>query len=235
MTQTPNKSAPNFDRATSHFPPKDDDIYPPAVAEVVSPHDLSVLQARIGGWALKTFGPTPAAVHVARMDREMADVHDCVAMGNMDDLGRALAGVFVVGLALADSHDIDLTRALLAEQDDNESSEWIQDSWGQWLRNGDGAVKDDHLARDIAAQVKTEGLDAKFAARLLMDRGASLTSAADYIQDHAGVASDAFQNPRAEDIRPEARGVSTKFNPLAGRTMPKGDTVTAPANLEVGL
>ena len=222
------KTSPNLDdRATSHFPPKVSDTPVPEGST-----DLVYLQARIGRWALRTFGPTPAAVHAARMDREMADVHDCVAMGDMATLGRALAGVLVVGLALAESHDIDLAGALLTEQDDNEASEWIQDSWGQWLRNGDGAVKDDAVSLSMANLVHARFMPPDLAVKILKDRGASQNAAIEYLSKYSGVPESHFEAPRTENLTPAARGVDTKFRPFVGRVMPKGDSVTADQPLQ---
>jgi len=195
---------------------------------------LPAFQQRIGRWALREFGPTPAAVHAARMDREMADIHDCVAIGNTANLGRAIAGVFVVGFALAESQGIDLTAALLAEQDDNEASDWVQDSWGQWIRNGDGAVRDDRLSRFIADCAAAGRLPPTLAASLLVDRGAELSKAQDYIQAAADVEAGAFHAPRAENLTPAARGVDVRYHPLAN-PLKTPNSVTGPAALEVGV
>ena len=198
------------------------------VATISAPTTLDAFQARIGRWALETFGPTPACVHGARMDREMADVHDCVAIGDIDNLGRAIAGVLVVALALADSHGLDLTASLLAEQDDNEASEWVQDSWGQWIRNGDGSVTDDPRAQSIAAWVGLGELCPKRAAVWLCDRGADLKSAINYLVARAGVDKAAFSGERCEDLTPASRGVDVHYHPLS-KSLVMPDFVTGDA------
>ena len=222
---------PDISRATSHFPPVDKAKLPPAPERST---DLRVLQTRIGGWALPAFGPTPPAVHAARMAREMADVQDCIAIGNVDDLGRALAGVFVVGLALAESQNISLTAALLAEQEENESSHWVQDSWGQWIRRGDGAVDEaDGIASSIAALVAEDLFPIDLALKLLKSRGASQKHAIAYLVAQADVPDSAFHAPRKEDLTPAGRGVDLRFHPFARGMMPKGDVIKAEGVLDI--
>ena len=155
---------------------------------------LLTLQARIGRWAASTFGPTPAAVHAARMDREMADVHDCVAIGDDAGLGRAIAGVVVVALALADAQDIDLAAALKAEQADNEAAQWAQTSWGQWVRSSDGQVPDDEISASLGRLAKHEIMDAGDVVTLLRERGASLNAAVAFLGD-LGVNIQRFEAP----------------------------------------
>lgn len=190
---------------------------------------LPSLQTRIGGWALGEFGPTPAAVHAARMSREMADILDCVAIGDTANLGRAIAGVFVVGLALAESHGINLTDSLLAEQADNEASDWVQDSWGQWIRNGDGTVRDDRLSRLLAAFVRAGHIPATMGASLLVDRGAELSKAQDYITAQAEIDPEEFHAPRTRRLTPASRGVDIRYhyfaNTLKAPTLVTGDAV----------
>jgi len=169
---------------------------------------LDVWQAMIGGWALATFGPTPAQVHAARMTREMADVLDCVAIGDIEHLGRALAGVFVVGFALADSQGINIRQALLAEHIENSESHWVKDSWGQWVRRGDGSVTDTDTARKIAELVAADKIQPQDGVRLLMAAGAMLNQAAAFLIAHGGCHESDFQNAGIDDLTPRARGAN---------------------------
>jgi len=166
---------------------------------------LPVLQSRIGRWAIETFGPTPSAVHAARMDREMADIHDCIATGNMDALGRTIAGVLVVALALADSADIDLTAALMAEQAENEASQWQQDSWGQWMRNGDGSVSETQTARMIAKLVGGGSVTPREGVAILCALGASFPAARAYLIAAGAAAPEDFHAQRMDDLVPARR------------------------------
>lgn len=195
---------------------------------------LAALQTRIGTWALRTFEPTPAPVHAARMGREMADVYDCVAIGNHQDLGRALAGVFVVGLAMAESQDIDLVAALLAEQDENEASEWRKDSWGQWVRNGDGDVPENTHSRTVVELVRFSGLSPKSAARLLMGAGAAPQKAKAFLIEMRVAQDGDFQSTDLMNLRPDARGVDVS-KPRFNAALTSPDTVSGPAIEGIGI
>ena len=189
----------------------------PAAAEKARALTLPEWQSLIGDWALKTFGPTPPAVHAARMSREMADVMDCIAIGDMENLGRALAGVMVVGLALADSQKINLDAALTDEHLENSNSIWRRDSWGQWVRGGTGEIINPELARVICAKVKEQILTPRFAAALLRAGGVSLREAIEYLISHAGCSDDDFSDKPLEDLTPYARGANwpgRKLTPL---------------------
>lgn len=187
----------------------------------------------IGQWALQTFGPTPPGVHAARMSREMADVMDCVAIGDMANLGRALAGVMVVGLALADSQDIELIQDLIAEHVENLSSQWMQDSWGQWVRRSDGSIADESRAAQIAFYVLSDVIPPQIGAQLLRLDGAGLSQAIEYLIAFGGCDESDFQNKGVQDLTPRARGVNLKlpkFHPLK-----RASIVTGPVQMIDGL
>lgn len=157
--------------------------------------DLTQSQKVIGAWSMSTFGATPADFHAARMTREMADVLDCIAKGDMATLGRALAGVFVVGLALAESQEIDLAAAILAEHTENISSHWVRSSWGQWDRAGDGSVPDT-LPVQIITDAAAEGvITPAQAARALTTLGAKFEEACAYLCTRVGLRPSDFEAP----------------------------------------
>ena len=197
------------------------------------PLTLPQWQDIVGRWAIGTFGPTPPAVHAARMSREMADVMDCVAIGDVDNLGRALAGVMVVGLALAESQNINLTQALIAEHSENASSQWVQDGWGQWVRRGDGSIADESRAEQIAFYVLSDVIPPQIGAQLLRLDGAGLSQAIDYLIAFGGCDDSDFQNKGVQDLTPRARGINLKlpkFYPLK-----RPSIVTGPAEMIDGL
>lgn len=195
------------------------------LSEIEKPSNLHEWQILVGRWALKTFGPTPPAVHAARMSREMADVMDCIAIGDMDNLGRALAGVMVVGLALADSQNINLETSLGDEHAENQASHWVRDGWGQWVRHGANDIKNTEQAQIICEMVQARNLSPKAAARLLHSDGVDLITAIKFLIKNAQCHSDDFQSQAVQDLTPRARGANNpwpKFYPLKHSTTVTG-------------
>ena len=106
----------------------------PARAALPDTDSLSVWQAHIAGWAIDTFGPTPAELLASRLLGEGLDVLDRAATGRTAEMGAALGGVLVVLLALAERAGVDLGAVLRDEQDRNEAARWRSNDFGQWRR-----------------------------------------------------------------------------------------------------
>lgn len=160
--------------------------------------DFQDSQKTIGAWSLKTFGAMAADFHAARMIGEMADVFDCIAKGDMDQLGRAVAGVFVVAFALSESQGIDLWAALQAEHDENRRSHWVKNRWGQAERSGDGSVPDTAAAAIIGTAAASGLISPKYALQALCDLGAFQSQAIRYLVS-CGVSAHAFDAPSPID------------------------------------
>lgn len=210
--------------------------------------DFSHLQTQIGRWALSAFGPTAADFHAARMTREMADVLDCIAKGDSSLLGRALAGVFVVGFALAESQEIDLLEALKAEHEENIRSQWVRDDWGQWVRRGDGSVPDSAPAAIIGMSAAQGKIAPQYAVAALCSLGAGQSQAIEYLvrlglsaaDFHAPTPIDAGESDGEAMVRLEAEKQDRihALQPPELRLFPKsyiGGVVSAPLGGQAAL
>ena len=187
-----------------------------------APPPLPELQSRIGSWSRTAFGPTPPDLHANRLMKEAVDVADCAATGRVADMGRALAGVLVVALALADGEDIDLLAALVEEQAENEASHWVRTGWGHWRRAGDGGVDETPAALALADAVRDGHVAPRTASALLVAAGARFETAASWLTRRCGLDADAFQDPSPAPpfARPSLAGVAALVAWLEGAHPP---------------
>jgi len=113
----------------------------------------------------------------------------------------------------------------LAEQAENEASEWRKDSWGQWVRNGDGAIPANDHSRAVVELVIASRLTPQQGARVLISAGADPQKAKAFLVKMKAAYETDFQNTDLTDLTPAARGVDLS-QPRFPAALTSPDTVS---------
>lgn len=89
-------------------------------------------QEQITLWAWDTFGPASPAVVASRMNVEMAELLEALALNDRAEARKEVADVGIILLQLAELLDIDLMPAVSAKMEINTKRKWKRNPSGSF-------------------------------------------------------------------------------------------------------